>query len=140
MSGGGAIMMLQRELKDLMKRPRSKFFKIDGLQDNNIFHWIVYVATRRKRVRGKLIGREAASVRARVYKPTLFTPLLLRLSVHYEAGRPHRQRPGIPCLFWRSNRPGRVCWRPLGDSTSGACPMPGEGSTSRPTHLHRIVC
>ena len=43
MSGGGAIMMLQRELKDLMKRPRSKFFKIDGLQDNNIFHWIVYV-------------------------------------------------------------------------------------------------
>ena len=54
MSGGGAIMMLQRELKDLMKRPRSKFFKIDGLQDNNIFHWIVYVPTRRKRVRGKL--------------------------------------------------------------------------------------
>ena len=114
MSGGGAIMMLQRELKDLMKRPRSKFFKIDGLQDNNIFHWIVYVPTRRKRVRGKLIRREADSVRARVYKPTLFTPLLLRLNVcTTKRGDPIARGPAFRAFFGEATAQAACVGTPL---------------------------
>ena len=40
-NGASAMMMLQRELKDLMKKPRSSFFKVEGLSDENIFQWIV---------------------------------------------------------------------------------------------------